>query len=158
MEKTGQNWKRRTASDLTAPRRSLTASRGLWRTSAPSMLGFRLAQSHHHPGAQRPPVRDRPAPQRSLTASRGLWRTSAPSRLGLRLAQSHHHPGAQRPRSEIDQLEEQQRVRHCSSELHMKLPCLYSRKDRELKKWCLLLSEFNPFVPSVPKTMTPSKS
>ena len=35
---------------------------------------------------------------------------------------------------------------------------IYSRKDRELKKWCSLLSAFNPFVPSVPKTMTPSKS
>ena len=46
--KKGQNWKKRTASDLTAPQRSLTASRGLWRTSAPSRLGLRLAQSHHH--------------------------------------------------------------------------------------------------------------
>ena len=98
------------------------------------------------------------APQRSMTASRGLWRISAPSRLGLRLVQSHHHAGAQRPWSKTDQLEEQRRVRHCSSELHTKLPCLCSRKDHELEKWCSLLSAFNPFVPSVPKTMTPSKS
>ena len=58
-----------------------------------------------------------------------------------RLAQSHHHLGAQRLRSETDHLEEQlRRNRHCSSELYMKLACLYSRKDREFKKWCALLS------------------
>ena len=76
---------------------------------------------------------DLTAPQRSLIASRGLWRISAPSRLGLRLAQAHHHLGAQRPRSKTDQLEAQRRVRHCSSEQFMKLACIYSREDRELK-------------------------
>ena len=84
-KKKGLNWQKRTASDHTAPRRSLTASR------------------------------------------------SAPSRLGLRLAQSHHHTGAQCPRSETDHLEEQRRVRHGSSELHMELLCLYSRKTANLK-------------------------
>ena len=54
QRKKGLNWKKRTASDLTAPQRSLTASRGLLRISAPSRLGLQLAQSHHHPGAQRP--------------------------------------------------------------------------------------------------------
>ena len=62
------------------------------------------------------------APQRFLTASRRLWRISAPPRLGLRLTQPNHNPGAQRRWSEIDRLEEQRRIRHCSSELHMKLP------------------------------------
>ena len=89
----------------------------------------------------------------------GLWRIYAPSRLSLRLAQSHLHPEAQRPRSDMDHLEEQRRVRHCSSELHMKLACLlYSRKDCEIKNWCALLSAFNPIVPNGHKTMTPSKS
>ena len=82
-------------------------------------------------------------PSAILTASRDLWRISAPSRLGIRLVLSHHHPGAKRPRSETDQLEEQWRVRHCSSELHMKLCCLYSRKDHVLIKWSSLLPVLN---------------
>ena len=75
---------------------------------------------------------DHPAPQRSLTASRRLWRIPASSRIGLRLAQYHRHPGAQRPRLETDQLEEPRHVHHCSSELYMKLTCVYSGEDREL--------------------------
>ena len=54
LDKEGQNWKKRTASDHTAPQQSLTASRGLWHISAPSRLGLQFAQSHHHSGAQRP--------------------------------------------------------------------------------------------------------
>ena len=51
QRKKGQNWQKKTTSDLTAPQRSLTASLGLWRISVPSALCLRLAQSHHHPGA-----------------------------------------------------------------------------------------------------------
>ena len=52
----GQTWKIRTASDHTAPQRSLSAPRGCGAFFAPSRLGLRLAQSqsHHHSGAQRP--------------------------------------------------------------------------------------------------------
>ena len=65
-------------------------------------------------------------------------------------AQFHHHPGAQRLWLETDHLEEQRRVHHCCSELYMKLACLYSANDRELKNWRALLSAFNPFVPIAP--------
>ena len=125
-----------------APKRCTMEYHGI--ATLRSRLGLRLAQYHHHPGAQR---------TRSETDSLEEQR-----RVRLRLAQSHHHPGAQRPRSETDHLEEQRRVRHCSSKLYKELNCLYSKKDRKLKKWCAPLSAFNPFVPSVPKTMTPNKS
>ena len=73
---------------------------------------------------------DHTAPQRSLTASRGHFCTleaRPPARAIPPLSWSSA------PRSETDQLEQQRRVRHCSSELYMKLACLYSREDRELK-------------------------
>ena len=63
-------------------------------------------------------------------------------------AQFHHHPAYSSAPLVRDR--PPRRVRNCCSELYMKLACLYSANDRELKNWRALLSAFNPFVPIAP--------